>query len=187
MLPAHRRNFSAEWQNAADRAEAAAARRQERVEERYNSHAADLTALKIGSRVAVKNQDTKRWDRYGEIVVVCKHRRYLIRLQSGRVLSRSRRHIRRRYGYALPEELHSGAGASPDTTVTTAPSAAPAPAAPRVTPAAVTSGATSPQQMAPPARPSTTPSESADPTTAAPPLRRSQRRRRRPQRLIETM
>ena len=100
MLPAHRRNFSAEWQNAADGAEGAAARRQERIEERYNSRAADLPALKIGNRVAVQNQDTKRWDRYGEIAEVGKHRRYLIRMQSGRVLSRNRRHIRRRYGYA---------------------------------------------------------------------------------------
>ena len=37
MLPAHRRNFAAEWQISADRAEAAAARRQERIEQRYDA------------------------------------------------------------------------------------------------------------------------------------------------------
>ena len=41
MLPAHRNNFAAEWQISADRAEAAAARRQERLEQRYDAHPTD--------------------------------------------------------------------------------------------------------------------------------------------------
>ena len=75
LLPAHLRDLSAEWQVAADRADASAAARQEQIEERYNSRAADLLELQVGTAVAVQNQDSKRCDRYG---VVGQNRRYFL-------------------------------------------------------------------------------------------------------------
>ena len=111
MLSAHRRSFAADWQISADRAEATAGRRAEPTEELYNSRAADLPALKVGNRVAIQHQDTKRWDRYGEIVEVRKHRSYLVKLTSGRVLCRNRRHIRRRCGHAFPDDPDDAAAA----------------------------------------------------------------------------
>lgn len=180
MLPAHRRNFSAEWQRKADLAEADAARRQETVEQRYNARAADLPELRAGTRVAVQSREG-RWDRFGEIVEVCKHRRYLIKMSSGRVLSRNRRHIRRRYGHAAPD-AESSAGPAFPSSATHGGAAEPASVAPPPPP---------PPAPLPPA--SATPAASgptadASGTAEARPLpRRSQRRRRRPERLIEVM
>ena len=88
-LPAHRRVFAAEWQRAAEIAEAATAKRQEKVEERYNAHAKDLPSLSVGNQVAVQNQVDKMWTAYGVIVRVCPNRKYLIRLLSGRVICRN--------------------------------------------------------------------------------------------------
>ena len=171
LLPAHRRNFAAEWQIAADQTETAAAQRQERIEQLYNARAADLPALTVGTHVAVQNQETGRWDRYGTIVEVGQHRRYFIRMQSGRVLSRNRRHIRRRYGHAIPDGL-SGASAP------LGPKAPTPSAAPPVTPATTASGSAPPPLTAPASGPST-----AETTPQQRP-RRSQRRRRRPDRFV---
>ena len=171
LLPAHRRNFSAEWQVAADRADVSAAARQEQIEERYNSRAADLPELQVGTPVAVQNQDTKRWDRYGIVVEAGPNRRYFVKLQSGRVLSRNRRHIRRRYGHAPPEDLLSGT--APCQPAATAPASA----------GAATSAAAPPRLTS-----SANPSAAAPTNPASPgrPLpRRSRRARRRPRRLIE--
>ena len=58
-------------------------------------------------RALVQNQDSKRCDRYGVVVEAGQNRRYFVKLQSGRVLSRNRRHIRRRYGHAPPTGICS--------------------------------------------------------------------------------
>ncbi|KAF0291252.1 hypothetical protein FJT64_010595 [Amphibalanus amphitrite] len=141
-----RRNFAAEWQISADHAEAAAARRQERVEQRYDAPATDLPELKVGAHVAVQNRETGRWGRYGPVMEVGRHRRYVITMPSGRVLSRNRRHIRRRYGCVLLDE-QSGDGASrpgstgPTTTTTLS-----------GTPATASAGAATLQQTTPAVR-----------------------------------
>ena len=191
LVPAHRRNFAAEWQTSADAADAAAARRQERVEARYNSRATDLPVLQVGARVAVQDQDTKRWDRYGQITEVGKNRRYLIKMTSGRVLSRNRRHIRRRFGHATPDDLlASDRGTSLPCTASPSRPVAPSTAAPPSTGATSGAYATTPGPVTSvaPAGPAASPRAT---TSAAPPaltgLRRSQRTRRRPDRLIENV
>lgn len=105
VVPAHRRNFRPEWQAAAEQAEAAAARRQERVEERYNGRAASLPVLPIGTKVAVQDSTSKRWNRYGEVVEVGANRRYFVKMAGGRVLSRNRRFLRRRFPHVTPEGM----------------------------------------------------------------------------------
>ena len=105
MLPAHRKSFAPEWQKSAAAAEEAASKVQEKVEGRYNRRAKDLPNLQPGIEVVLQNHDSKRWDTYGVIVDVGPHRKYFIRLASGRILTRNRRFIRRRYAYALPTQV----------------------------------------------------------------------------------
>ncbi|XP_043227719.1 uncharacterized protein LOC122384401 [Amphibalanus amphitrite] len=115
-LPAHRRAFAAEWQRAAEITETAAAKRQEKVEGRYNAYAKDLPNLSVGNQVAVQNQVDRRWTAYGVIVRVCPNRKYLIRLLSRRVVCRNRRHIRRRYPHVTPSDFPKADSGS-ETTV----------------------------------------------------------------------
>ena len=62
MTPAHRKSFVAEWQRAADAADAAAAVRFSTTLERYNCRAHDLPTLQVGSQVvAVQDAATRRW------------------------------------------------------------------------------------------------------------------------------
>ena len=104
MIPAHRRSFASQWQKAADEAEKSAVHNKNKVIRKYNENAQDLPRLQIGNKVAIQNHKTKLWDIYGTIVDIGHHRKYFIKLQSGRVLTRNRRYIRRRYGYAMPSD-----------------------------------------------------------------------------------
>ena len=70
---------------------------QERLEARYNRTARALPVLEVGTRVAVQDSQSKLWDRYGTIVDIGRHRNYFVRMNSGRVLVRNRRALRRRY------------------------------------------------------------------------------------------
>ena len=102
MIPAHRRAFAPEWQKAADVAEKTAFEHKSKVETRYNLHSRDLPRLQIGNKVAIQNHKTKVWDIYGTIVDIGHNRKYFVKLPSGRVLTRNRRFIRRRYAQAMP-------------------------------------------------------------------------------------
>ena len=102
-LPAHRRAFAPEWQQREKEAEQQAAITKETTLRSYNQHAHSLPDITIGSHVAIHNQDTKLWDRYGVVVDVGKHRQYFIKTTNGRVLVRNRRFLRRRVPTSLPE------------------------------------------------------------------------------------
>ena len=100
MVPAHHRAFKPEYQKAADTsdtlppdAEAVA---------RYDSSAHPLPSFQIGTPVLVQNDRTKLWDRSGIVVDVGAHRKYFVRLPSGRILTRNRRFLHRRYSSSLP-------------------------------------------------------------------------------------
>ena len=171
VVPAHRRLFAPQWQRAADDAERAAAARQQRTRTAYNQHARDLPTLGIGSQVAVQNHASGLWDRHGVVTDVGPHRRYFIRLPSGRVLTRNRRHIRRRYAHAQPDPADTASLVEPP------PYAADAGLSPNRSGPATHDAGPLPQ-----------PSPAAL-VTAPPPAapRRSARPRRRPERLIEAM
>lgn len=96
LLPAHRRAFASEWQKAADIVEEKANAARQHVAKYYNATARELQPLKVQDRVVVQSNVTKRWEKHGIIVEMLKNRDYLIRLNSGRVLRRNRRFIRRR-------------------------------------------------------------------------------------------
>ena len=185
-LPAHRRLFAASWQRASDAIEAAAAARREKIEQTYNQSARDLTELNVGSQVAVWEPRTRRWDRYGVVVEKQPYRRYLVRLSSGRVLARNRRHLRRWYGHAPPHcslstptstEPASPECGSPERRASTSPEALPTENAPLTTPS-----------RSPPTRLHTPPAPvklDAGPGHPHQLPRRSRRPRHRPRRLIE--
>ena len=82
-LPAHCRSFSPEWQRSLQEANQQASYMLHQSETFYNTHAHTLTDIKIGSTVALQNQQTKLWDIYGKVVAIGPHRRYHVRTQSG--------------------------------------------------------------------------------------------------------
>ena len=64
----------------------------EAVEHSYNDHARMLPEITVGSKVALQNHETKRWDIYGTVTDIGPHRiRYFVKTQSRRVLVRNRR------------------------------------------------------------------------------------------------
>ena len=58
-------SVSPEWQRHTSKAEQQAQTTEENVEISYNSKARSLPEINIGSKVAVQNHETKRWDIYG--------------------------------------------------------------------------------------------------------------------------
>ncbi len=100
-LPAHRRYFERNWVDEIEKMEKNSVREQEKIEKRYNQHARDLPELRRGAPVAVRDE-FRRWTRAGTIVEVMKNRDYLVKLNSGRVIRRNRRLIRRRYPTVSP-------------------------------------------------------------------------------------
>ena len=104
-LPAHRRNFSKEWQKEAAEIESAAADVAQKVEWRYNQQARSLHCLRIGQPVAIYNHANKSWDRQDLVIECMRNREYLIKLPSGRVLRRNRRLLRPRETSSLKTTL----------------------------------------------------------------------------------
>lgn len=94
-LPAHRRSFTKEWKDQIWKIEAKAARIHARVQERYNASKRPMAPLQVGVHVVLQNPVTKRWDTKGLIVEVGRHRDYMVKLASGRVLRRNRVFLRR--------------------------------------------------------------------------------------------
>ena len=60
----------------------------------YNKSAKYLNPLKIGTKVMIQDHQTKLWNRTGIVVTAGKHRKYWIKLPSGRCLMRNRRFLR---------------------------------------------------------------------------------------------
>ena len=114
-LPAHRRAFSPEWQRSTLAAEEQAQSIREKIETSYNHNAKPLPEIKIGSKVAIQNHETKRWDIYGTVTDISPHRRYFIKTQSGRVLVRNRKFLRRRIPPSLPPHtVNTSTAPNPD-------------------------------------------------------------------------
>ena len=95
-LPAHRRSFPPERQRSSQEADSAATHTSETSQATYNQHAHHLSDLQAGNHVAVQNPTSKMWDIYGTITAIGLHRRYFVKTQSGRILVRNRRFIRKR-------------------------------------------------------------------------------------------
>ena len=135
--------------------------------------------------MAVWDPKTRRWDRYGVIVERQPYRRYLVRLASRKVMARNRRHLRHRYGHALPDITPSMSAMSRHLSqnqeqVCPRSTQAPPQAAPQAS--ASTHDRTRTPQAPPASR-----EDGIEPVQSPRLPRRSQRTLSRPQRLIEEM
>ena len=95
-IPAHRRSFAAEWQQAADVLEKRARRAKELQIEHFNKKAHPLQPFAVGQHVLIQHPTTKLWATPGVIVEVGPNRDYLIKTPAGRIFRRNRRFLRRR-------------------------------------------------------------------------------------------
>ena len=112
-LPAHKSHFTRDWHEELYKADVKFAETCERSESYYNRGTANLPAIQVGSPVVVQNHKTGKWDRVG--VVLDKNsrlRRYLIRLSSGMIINRNRRHVKIRKGKIMPPIYTIGDGIS---------------------------------------------------------------------------
>lgn len=168
MVPAHRRSFDKAWQPSTATSESIAEANQTKVQEYYNAGAHALQPLSVGDQVAVQDPVSNRWSHYGVICEVSPHRRYYIRMANGKIMTRNRRFLRRRYTMR--------AQASPCTTIASDPSEASS----EIELASETQPA--PELPEPVFEP-----HAVEATSVPAALRRSSRDRRKTSRLVETM
>ncbi|KAK4322626.1 hypothetical protein Pmani_006603 [Petrolisthes manimaculis] len=70
------------------------AARADQVQRQYDEQARPLPRLCVGQRVRIQDPTSHRWDNVGEVMGHGMHRNYDVRLPSGRVWWRNRRHLR---------------------------------------------------------------------------------------------
>ena len=86
--------FATRWRQAADTCDKRAQNQRDTARERYDAASRPLSPMKIGSHVTLQHHDTGLWGRTGIIVAVGRHRTYLVKLPSGRILWRNRHFLR---------------------------------------------------------------------------------------------
>ena len=96
-LPAHCRSFAPEWQRVIkEDSQEQAETTGNQAKRYYDERSQSLRNLEIGNHVAVQNPTSKMWDIHGKIVDIGPHRKYFVRTQRGRILTRNRRFLRKR-------------------------------------------------------------------------------------------
>ena len=115
-VPAHRRSFAGEWQSVTENvtSEHKATKSLEQSENYYNRNAHHLSDIVVGNRVAIQNHVTKAWDIYGVVTEVNANRKYHVRTNSGRVLVRNRRFLKKRTSVSVPNHSNARSG-KPDS------------------------------------------------------------------------
>ena len=103
MLPAHSRSFAPEWQHSTEDTEKKAINTEQAAKRYYDRTVHPLSDIQQGSQVVLQNPTTKLWDMYGVVISVEPHRRYRVRIKSGKVLIRNRRFLRRRTPVLNPQ------------------------------------------------------------------------------------
>jgi hypothetical protein len=94
LLPAHRRSFALEWQQAADLLVKRAQHAKKLQVQHFNRSAQPLPSLVIGDSVVIQDHKTKRWSPPGVIVEVGPFRDYLVKTSAGRLFHRNRSFLR---------------------------------------------------------------------------------------------
>ena len=94
-LPAHPKSFDPQWQTNLDRAAEKADRTQRAAEHYYNRQAHSLLEIHVGSQVALQDPRTRLWNTYGVVIRMGQHRQYIVKTESGLVLTRNRRFLQR--------------------------------------------------------------------------------------------
>ena len=104
-LPAHPKSFDPQWQTNLDRAAERAECTQRAVEHCYNRQAHSLPDIHVGSQVALQDPRTRLWDTYGVVIRMGQHHQYIVKTESGQVLTRNHRFLWRRV--SLPAQPQS--------------------------------------------------------------------------------
>ena len=102
-IPIHKRTFSPEWQKKLKEIEHKRSTSIKSSKKYYNTHAHELPSLQMGKHVAVQNVKTGQWDTHGVIVSVDQFRTYPVKTESGHILERNRRYLRKRITAAPTE------------------------------------------------------------------------------------
>ena len=110
-VPAHPASFRAEWQAKAEECDRRAAQKLEDAVHRYNQHARQLPALHVNQQVRIQDPVSGLWDKVGTVMARGRSREFHVRLPSGRLLWRNRRHLR---PAVLPAEASEGLAPSDD-------------------------------------------------------------------------
>ncbi|XP_076032421.1 uncharacterized protein LOC143020148 [Oratosquilla oratoria] len=93
-VPAHPKSFAPEWQARSEECDRKAAAHAAQTIRRYDEHARPLPALGVGQHVRIQDRTSLRWDKVGVIMGRGRSREYELRLPSGRIWWRNRRHLR---------------------------------------------------------------------------------------------
>lgn len=93
-VPAHPLSFSDEWQAKTEECDRRAAAQTDQVTSQYDNHARPLPRLTVGQRVRIQDPTSLRWDKVGTVMGCGRSRQYEVRLPSGCVRWRNRRHLR---------------------------------------------------------------------------------------------
>ncbi|XP_066982642.1 uncharacterized protein [Macrobrachium rosenbergii] len=91
---AHPLSFTEEWQTKAEDYDRRTAAHVNQATSHYNSHAHPLTRLSIGQQVRIQDAKTLQWDKVSIVMGHGRSRQYEVRLPSGHVWFRNRRHLR---------------------------------------------------------------------------------------------
>jgi hypothetical protein len=94
ILPAHRRSFAPEWQEAAELLEKRAQHAKELQIQHFSRSAHPLPPLVIGDSVVIQDHKSKRWSTPGVIVEVGPFWDYLVKTPDGRLFRRNRIFLR---------------------------------------------------------------------------------------------
>ena len=62
----------------------------------YNRNAAPQNDISVGSQIELQNREAKLFDTYGVVIDLEKFEKYVIKIASGRILTRNLRFIRKR-------------------------------------------------------------------------------------------
>jgi transposase InsO family protein len=93
-VPSHHSAFEKKWLIPLDEHDSKTAELAKKAMDHYDKNTKSLPPLEVGSKVLVQDHQTKLWDRTGNVVTVGPHRKYWIKLPSGRCLWRNRKFLR---------------------------------------------------------------------------------------------
>jgi hypothetical protein len=96
-VPTHHSVFAKRWQEKNEELDIKIHQERDKIKEKYDKQAKDLSRLHFGQWVNAQNPKTKRWDRTGTIVAINGKRSYVVKLPSGRTLCRNRRMLRQHH------------------------------------------------------------------------------------------
>ncbi|CAL8106515.1 unnamed protein product [Orchesella dallaii] len=95
-LPLHRSRFAAEWKSKSSECDQRAESLREKARARYDANASWLSKLNPGDVVLIQDPKSRHWNLLAEVVEsYTRGRSYLVRTESGRLLRRNRRFLRR--------------------------------------------------------------------------------------------